>query len=542
MNEESSKFSFESFEFILRHPWLFICPVVIIATLAFTYSSISKLNYKSTGVISFVIVGQNVGEAASERELIQQRNDAIQKALLGDNVRYIIDKVWPKIKEKNRPLEYEQLVERLRDQKGGIRFDYDDKNNPATVSISFNDKDPSLCYKVVEATIEVVQKENSKADMQEADTKLAFLKKQVESYNNKVKAVDEETLSLKSELREIYPYLNDQEKSVVGEVVEVGDKIDTNVSGSFYKYEEMLTNLRLKLLEAEKKKEALNKQVDIEGLPTMSAEDIDDDSLIKDYNRSITDKELVISGLIAKGATYEHPDVIKAQDELDTLKKMKEGRVKELRDRRRGLTGEPKKGEGEKSDVDTKKIDLEIATLKDQINLIKKYQEPFKEKLKPIQQKAQGVSQKVTRLMGLKNEKEINLKYYSDFRKQYEELDLKTRIEKEKIGFNVRVIDEPKVPISPVPFQKMSARLLGLMVALGAGLGLAYLADMLDDSIKTASELRHILSLPILASIDRIYTAREIAALRMRRKVIIISLFLFVIFVNLIFSKLKGVI
>jgi receptor protein-tyrosine kinase len=66
----------------------------------------------------------------------------------------------------------------------------------------------------------------------------------------------------------------------------------------------------------------------------------------------------------------------------------------------------------------------------------------------------------------------------------------------------------PRWPISPVPAKVLG---LGLGLGLAAGIGLGLLAEMLDQTYKTAEEIAKDVDIPVVATISRIDTVRNVA-------------------------------
>lgn len=66
---------------------------------------------------------------------------------------------------------------------------------------------------------------------------------------------------------------------------------------------------------------------------------------------------------------------------------------------------------------------------------------------------------------------------------------------------NVRIVDRAIVPETPQPSKRTMTILLGAVVSLAAGLGLAFVRDRVDPSVKSGAEARRISGLPVLAEI-----------------------------------------
>jgi nitrogen fixation/metabolism regulation signal transduction histidine kinase len=79
------------------------------------------------------------------------------------------------------------------------------------------------------------------------------------------------------------------------------------------------------------------------------------------------------------------------------------------------------------------------------------------------------------------------------------------------------VIDPAQIPERPAKPDMNKVLLVTLVVGLGLGGGLAYMAEMLDTSYKSPDEVEKELELPILVSMPIRYTEKEIRRMKMRR-------------------------
>jgi uncharacterized protein involved in exopolysaccharide biosynthesis len=520
MKESEINFSLEPVEILYRHAWLFICPVIIIMSVAYAYVMNSSLYYESKAVLSFES-RRLTGEASRSKE------DLVGKLLFGKSIRSIIKETWPALNEEAEPLKYNRRLEALRAPRTGIQIK--SESDPRLLTISFVNQDPNICYRVVKSTVDAIIRENKYEIEMDMENSLLFLTKQVELYKDKMEAAEKEISRLKTELKDRFPELNEAERNLVRELTREASATEavSSVTKSV-KYDEMLTELNLQLLEAQKKKERLEKG---EFLPQPdSTQSFETDPSVQEYNKAIAAKEFEIVRLSTEGCTPEHPDIKKLQNEIDMLRKVKENRLAALSGATSTAYGSAQKKEILKAQLED--FEFQIEALKDKINLIEQYAKTAKEQVPEIQDKA--LSEKAARLIELRNEKEIASTYFTQLSRQREELALKIRSEKAEVGFNISVIEAPKVPLKPVPFQRVSKLFMGLILALGTGGSLAYIADFIGNSIKTTAELREFLQIPILASIDRMITLQEIKSRRKRRKVIIISLVVFVILSNIL--------
>jgi polysaccharide biosynthesis transport protein len=71
----------------------------------------------------------------------------------------------------------------------------------------------------------------------------------------------------------------------------------------------------------------------------------------------------------------------------------------------------------------------------------------------------------------------------------------------DRAGSNVSTVEEARVPGEPIGPQRVRNIIMALMFSLGLGVGLAFLLDYLDDTLKTVEDVDRYLHLPTLALI-----------------------------------------
>ena len=81
---------------------------------------------------------------------------------------------------------------------------------------------------------------------------------------------------------------------------------------------------------------------------------------------------------------------------------------------------------------------------------------------------------------------------------------------------NARIVSLAKVPTEPSYPKKRQIFLIGLVLALGAGFGAAYVAELLDSGVATAEDVERSFSLPYLGSIPTLASSIEQGATRER--------------------------
>lgn len=134
--------------------------------------------------------------------------------------------------------------------------------------------------------------------------------------------------------------------------------------------------------------------------------------------------------------------------------------------------------------------------------------------LKVALEKAKGEAvqqnQAAIQLSVLKQNADTAKTLYNDFLQKTNQAALQ-RVQQSK---NLRVIEPAEVPGSPIGPQRMRTILIGLLVSLVGGIGLAFFLEYLDNTVKSVEDVERVAQLPTLAVIPSIttVTARALAA------------------------------
>jgi uncharacterized protein involved in exopolysaccharide biosynthesis len=124
------------------------------------------------------------------------------------------------------------------------------------------------------------------------------------------------------------------------------------------------------------------------------------------------------------------------------------------------------------------------------------------------------------RYQDLVRERENAVTRYREMKAKLMEAEVAQELEKDRKGERFSLIDPPQLPEKPRSPNRSTILLLGVIGAMGGGLGYGGVAEALDRSIKSPRHLGRTFGAPVLSVIPHITTLQEHARARRRRIVL----------------------
>lgn len=130
-------------------------------------------------------------------------------------------------------------------------------------------------------------------------------------------------------------------------------------------------------------------------------------------------------------------------------------------------------------------------------------------KTETVQQNQAGI-----RFATLQAELDTARNLYTEFLNKTKQADLQL-VEQHR---NLKVVETAELPSSPIGPQRFRTILIGFLVSLIAGIGLAFFLEYLDNTVKSVEDIERITQLPTLAVIPSIATISAKSAMSGQRK------------------------
>jgi len=203
--------------------------------------------------------------------------------------------------------------------------------------------------------------------------------------------------------------------------------------------------------------------------------------------------------------TDEHPDVIKTRSEIAQLSL-------QLRDSGRGS-------------ADNRPDNVAFITLSSELAGVRSEVESVKRQATALTGKRDDYRSRIAATPGveegyralLDERAQLQLKS-NDLSRKFLEAKTATGMEKEQKGERFSLIDAARLPELPVSPNIPAILLVGLVLGLGSGAGVAAVREQSDSTARTPEQLERAIALPVLACVPVILTWQDLMQTRLRRR------------------------
>lgn len=367
---------------------------------------------------------------------------------------------------------------------GGLRVEQRERTNLVTLSVQSTN--PDLAAKVANAVANTFIKQDEERELQGTKQAVAELSKSIEELKGTI-AQDE--LNLINLLRSNNLPLQDK-----------GGELRNNVLTTVYGQYQEARNERLKIEARYNTAVQANARGEGSNIPDLAESKIYQDTKrlsierkaklqdqIRDYDKQIQQAETEKAELLVK-YTPEYFKVKQVEQKIDSLKVTKERTEKEV---------------SQIIDRDDKKIEKEavsgaLVALRSQLNSAQKRETQLYNSYLSEEAKANIEGQAETQLTTLKRAIETNRSLLDTYTQRQKEQELTLSSSRPD---NIKISSNAITPTSPIGPNRTRNILVAFLLSLAAGIGLAFLMDYLDDSVRTSDDVGRNLGLPTLALI-----------------------------------------
>jgi len=320
--------------------------------------------------------------------------------------------------------------------------------NSRVVRLSFLSDNPALATRVVNSVAQAYIDELLDMQMEVSGYSIGWMKKKAEIQRE----------NLEESEKALYQYKKKHD------IVTIEDRITV--------LPERLSDLSKNLTRAETRRKELSavysqiKNIRKEQLETIPV--IVENTSVDSINRTILTAEQKISELSKKYGP-KHPRMITAKNELKGLKSKK-----------------------------YKELTKAVRTIENEYQLARSNERDLKELLEQTKFQAAMLGEKSIQLDILKRKVETNRFLYDALVKKMKE----KGITEQNQSVNVWVIEKAQIPEFPATPKKKRNILLGIILGLFGGIGIAFFLEYLDNTVKTPEDVEEKFNIPVIGTID----------------------------------------
>jgi polysaccharide chain length determinant protein (PEP-CTERM system associated) len=204
---------------------------------------------------------------------------------------------------------------------------------------------------------------------------------------------------------------------------------------------------------------------------------------------------------LLKRYSAKHPDVVRVKKEIEYLEA-------ELPD-----NGPAKPATAPmSSSVNPLKqvLQTQISDIDSEIQAMNGQRNQLRTQIGALQGRVDAAPMRGIELSKISRNYDITLRKYQDLLAKSLESELSENMEKKQKGEQFQILDPANFPLRPIRPNRPMVVLMGLLLGLGAGFGLAFLWDNLDTSFKRSDDVNAFVKVPLLATIPALTTRSSV--------------------------------
>lgn len=467
----------------------------IVARLPDQFQASARVYVDTSSVLRPYLAGLALNTSDTQRKIFLMTRTLLSRPNI-EKVMRMTDLDLRAVTEEDK----EELVNELKKK---IRFNGTRRENLYT--ISYQDKSPELAKLVVKSLLTIFMEGNLGEARKDQDSARLFIQKQIEEYERLIKETEAKLVRFKQVNLDLLPSQN----------------------GGYYNRLRQLkaskAKAELELSVAEDRLEAVRRQLDGEvpdfgvaggGPATAVPRGVQIDT--SQIDRRIQTVKSRLDDLLIK-YTERHPDVVSTRNALKSLERERQGFIAKAK---KALASGAPEDAPPGFDIDRnpvyQQMRINMANLESEISAKRGLVAQFTARLEALE----GSLDKVFALEGEQREMQRILastkKKHSTLVSRLESADLGRRADTSTEGVRFRVIDPPRAPVTPSGPNRVFLSSGVLLAGLGIGLGLAFVMSQFRPTFDERQQMTELLGLPVLGSVNMVWTSDQIRARKMR--------------------------
>jgi len=486
MQPEALMTPFDYLKILKRRKWSLLLPAVCIILLALVIAFSLPAIYRSEATI--LIEAQEVPAdfvASTVTSYVEQRLQTLQQQIMSFTplLQIIQDyNLYPGLKDK---VTSEEIVERMRSDTTltPVSTDVVDRRTgrPTAAMIaftlSFQGKDPQKVQRVTNVLTSLYLQKNLEERVHQVSETSAFLENELTRVKSELVAVEAEIADFKQQNMQQLP-----------EMLQVNMQSLNNTQRSIESANQQMRTLK-------ERESYLDAQL-------VSVEPYLDNEEETIGRKRLEELKIQLVALTKRFADA-YPDVKKTRAEIAELEaRLKSGGTAEL--------GAPDNPAYITLKAQLASVRTEIKSIQQQIRTLEAEAADYQQRILATPNVEKAYSQ-------LLISRQSNQAKYNDLMSKLMEAKTAHGLESEQKGERFTLVEAPRLPQKPYKPNRLAIVLIGIVLGLGTGVGLAALIEFSDDRIYSADALRQATNFRVLTRVPIILTQKDVVRLRIKR-------------------------
>ena len=488
MEENSMTFD-QLREIVKRRRWSILVPLVMVIGSAVLLANFLPQTFKSTStmLIESQIIPREFVESTVSSYAEQRLQSINQRVMSTTKLLEIINRynLYRELKNKwgveeiaakmRKDIKLEIISGDVVDPRSG-----GSKAGAVAFTLSYSGREPTVVQEITNVLVSLYLEENLKVREEQTTGTTKFLEEEMKTVQANIAEIDGRITYFKERNINALPELSQVNLQLL-------DRLDTDRG----RLNEQLRGLK-------ERESYLQTQLAASGVSVF-----DSGHLMQLRSRlELRDLRAQLENL-KKGLPDNHPELVRIRDEITALEKQNGDR-----------SVDTDSGKSDNPLVVT--MNAQLAGTRSEINSIKRQLELYRQKNEEYQRRIQAaprVEQRYRILLSLRNNLQLK---QDDLMKKFMESKVAHSVEKEQMGERFTLIDSARLPEKPVSPNIPAIVLIGVVLGIGSGIGLAALREFSDKSARSPEALFRATGITVLAGIPDIVTPQEIARINSR--------------------------
>ncbi|NNM82243.1 MAG: chain length-determining protein [Burkholderiales bacterium] len=376
-------------------------------------------------------------------------------------------------------------------------------------TISYENRDPTLAKKVVQTLLNIFVENGLGSNRKNIASSTKFIEEQLQSYEEKL--INAENALKDFKRRNIGVMPGETGQDYYSELAAV---------------EENINQAQMSLNEATNRRDALKRQLSGDD-PTLLSDTTSSDSATPEIDERIRTLKTSLDNLRLK-YTDQYPDIVATKQLIAELEATRKKELSSLK---------PSAGLSQNSYY--QQLNLSLADAEADVAAMQARLDGYQKRYNGLKAQADKIPEVEAEYTQLTRNYDIYKKNYDTLLSRRESAKLSGEMETKTDVVDFRVIDPPRVPLTPSPPNRPLLISMAFLGSIAAGIAVAFLRSQIRRTVDNRKDLYNLTDFPLLGTVAKIET-RE-SKLQHRKELMIyggLSLMLFLAYLGLVTIQL----